>query len=157
MPAFNELITKLGYLMEAQQDSNQIPDYEENEVTSWLEWIYEKKCHDEAIIASIKERIADLQGRKLSLENRLDNLKQMAFVLLKASGQQKVKLPEFTAYIGASRPSVNITDEAALSDEYVVIKKQPNKTLIKEHILNGVIVEGAELSEETETIVIRSK
>lgn len=40
---------------------------------------------------------------------------------------------------------VEITDESKLSEDFVVIKKEPNKILIKEALKNGSIVDGAEL------------
>jgi hypothetical protein len=52
---------------------------------------------------------------------------------------------------------VIITDEAALPDNVVRIKREPNKTLIRELIDQGVAVNGAELSNSEPSLAMRVK
>lgn len=153
MAKFSDLMHMLA---EEMQDGK-LPEYAESELESWLEWIYDKKCEEEAMIASIKERKEALAARQASCENRIERLKSMAMALLAQSGKQKVKLPEFTAYISSSKPSVVVDDADKLADEYVTIKRVPNKTAIKAHLDAGVIIDGAYYGEAKETVIMRSK
>jgi hypothetical protein len=54
-------------------------------------------------------------------------------------------------------PSVVITDDEALPDEYVriAIARSPNKTLIREDIDNGVVIPGATLSNSAPILRIK--
>jgi hypothetical protein len=68
---------------------------------------------------------------------------------------KKLELVRATLSVRSGVPHVIITDEAALPDNCVRIKREPNKVLIKELIDQGVPVAGATLSNAEPILAIR--
>ncbi len=52
-------------------------------------------------------------------------------------------------------PSVMIIDESKLPDNYMRIKKEPNKVIIKEALAHGDFVPGAALSNGSQTLAVK--
>ena len=69
----------------------------------------------------------------------------------------RIELPEATLSIRVGMPKVVVTDEAVLPDTLCRIKREPDKTKIKESLLAGNAVEGAVLSNAEHTLTIRTK
>ena len=61
-----------------------------------------------------------------------------------------------SASVMVGKPGVVITDDAAIPDEYVHTKREPKKTLIRDDLLQGVVIPGAELRNPMPYITIRT-
>ena len=95
--------------------------------------------------------------RKARLERRAEAYRVLAYRIMNDAKLRKVELPEATLSVRATGPKVIITDEAALPDICIKIKREPDKTAIKESLASGQHVPGAELSNGSETLSIRIK
>jgi hypothetical protein len=111
----------------------------------------------DAKIDGIGDLMTTLKARCNRFEQRSDAMRALMFKLLQEAGVRKVELPIATLSIRTGQQKVIITDEAALSDKYVRIKREPDKTAIKEAITGGVMVMGAELSNREESLTVRVK
>lgn len=110
-----------------------------------------------ASVGAIKERIAALEDRKLRHEARREEYRALIFAALDAAGQTKWKSPEFTVSITPGRPGVVITDPAAIPDDFVRIKREPDKTAIGAAIASGNAVPGAELQNSMPSLRISTR
>ncbi len=105
---------------------------------------------NELVIDDLKERI----GR---FERRDEALRRLMFQILQAANLRKLELPEATLSIRAGSPKVIVTDEAALPETFVRIKREPDKARIKVALQDGIEVAGALLSNADEILAIRTK
>ena len=108
----------------------------------------------EVDVKGLKEEEKRLADRRKSLENKIQNLKDYAENAMRATGVKKVKGKVFTLNIQNNAPSVLIKDLERIPNEYFRIKKEVDKTLLKEKLKEGQVIEGAEL-QQTESLRIR--
>lgn len=99
----------------------------------------EKKMED--LQKTIKENTARLARFK----NRVAAYNSALMAVLDAVGRRMWDLPEATAVIVSPRPRVQVTDLAAIPDNFVHIKRIPDLTAIGSAIENGATVPGAEM------------
>jgi hypothetical protein len=107
--------------------------------------------------ADADEYAAPLMLRAARFEQRSEALRALAFRLMQWADVRKLELVPATLSIRAGQPRVIITDEAALPDNCVRIKREPHKTMIRELIDQGVPVQGAELSNSEPQLAVRIK
>jgi hypothetical protein len=97
----------------------------------------------------------DMTARRDRYAQRLDWLKQTIEALMTELDIPKRRASLGQTYFGGATQSVVITDEQALADEYVRITREPNKTAIRADLDQGVVVEGAVLSNPHRPLVVR--
>ncbi|HEX8837469.1 MAG TPA: siphovirus Gp157 family protein [Candidatus Acidoferrum sp.] len=107
--------------------------------------------------AGIKLYIADLKERADRMERRQDALRGLAFRVMQTAQLSKLELPEATLSVRAGQRKVIVLNEAEIDDTLMRIKKEPNKTLIKELLLAGNEVGGCVLSNAEPVLAIRVK
>ena len=88
----------------------------------------------------IKSEIKRLQELAKRYENSADKLADTLLQSVVAHGQIKTALVTISS---RKSKAVSITDESLLGAEFMRIKTEPNKTLIKEAIESGQEVQGA--------------
>jgi hypothetical protein len=99
----------------------------------------------------------DIAQRKVRFRVRTERLRGIAFAAMDALGIKKMELPDMTVSIQAGRPSLQITDEKTIPDQYWRVKRELDRTLIASELKEGVVIEGAELSNSMPHIVVRSR
>jgi hypothetical protein len=109
------------------------------------------------LAGGIAGTIAELQARLGRFERREQALRSLAFRIMTAADLRKVELPEATLSIVNGQPRVLITDETIIPDVLCRIKREPDKTRIKEMLKDGKEVRGAVLSNSEPHISIRTK
>lgn len=99
-----------------------------------------------ALAADIKAERDKLTKRMKSIENSAEWFKSEMTAAMDGMRRDKFETARTRLSFRRSE-SVNITNEAALSEEYLTTKvtTSPNKTAIKEAIKKGLEVKGAEL------------
>jgi hypothetical protein len=100
---------------------------------------------------SLQDAIADemdrLNKRLQRFVDRQRLVRKYMMQLMDAAGLKKVERPTATVSIAAGRPKLVITDESKIPDRFMRIKKEPDKTLITNHLKsNAVSLEWAALS-----------
>lgn len=100
--------------------------------------------------------VKELRERTARVDRRIEGLRFLAFKIMESANLKKAELPEATLSIRNGVPKVVITDETALPDIAVRIKREPDKTRIKELLQEGPVA-GACLSNAEPTLSIRVK
>jgi hypothetical protein len=108
-------------------------------------------------IDGIETKMDQRKARKARFEQRYEAMRALAFKLMQQANLKKLVLPTATLSIRAGTPKVIITDEAALPENCIRIKREPDKVLIKELISQGVPISGAEMSNAEPTLAVRVK
>lgn len=109
----------------------------------------------ESDVAAYKEEEDRLKTKRQATENKVKWLKTYLEDNMKLTGKTKFKSGMFNFSIQKNPSSVNITDEKAIPEEFLI--QQPpkvDKTSLKEILKRGIEVPGAELK-QTEGLRIR--
>lgn len=129
----------------------------ETELMPMLEQIVMAMRDAAAMAGGIAGRIAELEIRQGRFTRREQAMRILAFRLMQHADIRKCELPEATLSIRNGTPKVIITDEQAIPDYLCRMKREPDKTKIKEHLTSGDPVTGAELSNAEPTLAVRTK
>jgi hypothetical protein len=129
----------------------------ETDLHEFLTRVVRRMLEDKAAIIGIDGLIDELQARQARKARSSEAMRALAFKLMQHAELKKLELVPATLSIRTGQPRVIITDEAALPDNVVRIKREPNKTLIRELIDQGVAVNGAELSNSEPSLAMRVK
>lgn len=144
------------------------PDLDEDEVLrtdmiegqtsafDFLSNIVRKIGATQAIAAGTAEYIGELQERKARLERREHALRGLIFKIMQTANLAKAELPEATLSIRQGTPKVVIINEREIPDEFMRIKKEPDKTRIKAAMTAGEVVSGCALSNAEPSLTIRT-
>lgn len=109
----------------------------------------------ESDVSAYKEEEGRLKTKRQSAENKVKWLKTYLEDNMKLTGKTKFKSGMFNFAIQKNPASVNIVDEKAIPEEFLI--QQPpkvDKTSLKEILKRGIEVPGAELK-QTEGLRIR--
>lgn len=102
----------------------------------------------------LKERIGELSKRKSRFDARSDAVRKEIQRGMEEAGERKLEYPEYTLSLRAVPPSVLITDENLLPDEFWVTTRKPDRKAVKA-ALEGGPVTGAMLSNGGQTLSMR--
>ena len=109
----------------------------------------------ESDVSAYKEEEDRLKTKRQATENKVKWLKTYLEDNMKLTGKTKFKSGMFNFSIQKNPASVNITDEKAIPEEFLI--QQPpkvDKTSLKEILKRGIEITGAELK-QTEGLRIR--
>jgi len=110
----------------------------------------------QAIISGTADYIGELQERKARLERREHALRTLIFKVMQTAELTKAELPEATLSIRQGGPKVVIVNEREIPDEYMRVRKEPDKTRIKAALSAHEHVNGCVLSNAEPTLAIRT-
>ena len=146
----SEMVDEDGVLLpeaEAALDDLQMEEKEKFKNIGWL------LVNMKAEAAAYKDEAKRLSVKAKVLENKEARLKNwLKFVLESKKWNYAIKAWIFTFKLRAFK-SVAITDEELLDDKYFRVKKDPNKTLIKQDITAWEDVEWAEIVSTNSVVV----
>lgn len=108
----------------------------------------------EVDVKGFKEEEKRLADRRKSSENRITNLKEYVEGAMRATGIKKVNGKVFTLGIQKNAPSVEITDENSIPEEYFILEKKLVKKKVLEAHKEGRKVPGTTIK-RTESLRIR--
>jgi hypothetical protein len=111
----------------------------------------------QSLADATKARIDDLRARKERFERRVETARGTAFAMLEALEIGRLEEPDFTAAISKGRPGVRIIDANLLPGCMTRTKIEPDKLAIKAALDAGKTVNGAELSNGSPTLTVRTK
>ena len=110
---------------------------------------------DEALAHGLHEYQAKLADRKSSLIARAQRKRRIALHYMEDLNLKNLVVPDMTVTRKNVPPSVIITEPEKIPEHLMRVKREPDKTLIKEAIANGESVPGAEMSNGSETLQIK--
>jgi hypothetical protein len=123
-----------------------------------------------AILTELASRIADASSMQVAVKDRLDALRsrkerfakheelwrRLALRIMQAANIKKAQLGEATLSVRSTPPAPIVTDEEALPEWAWRIKRELDKTAIRDHLKAGEFVPGAEMSNGDETLSVRT-
>ena len=96
----------------------------------------------------------DIHDRRKRFEKRVEFGRELMRRLMETAEIRKLEFPTATLSLMQTAPQVVILNEYEIPDDFMRIKKEPNKVLLKE-MLEKMDVRGATLSNGGTTLVIR--
>ena len=123
----------------------------------FLSQITRKIGATQAIASGTADYIGELQERKQRLERREYALRALIFKVMNTAEIKKAELPEATLSIRGGVPKVVIINEHEIPSEFMRIKREPDKSLIKAALIAGNTMPGAALSNSEPVLSIRTK
>lgn len=155
--ARSRLLTEDADLAHDEAALSELLGSEEGDVRDVLARLLRAACMATLMANSAGEMANEIKARQDRYKRRADSMRGTAFAIMDALGERRLELPDLTASIRAGTPSVIITDEAALPAEYIRITKAPDKAAILADLKQGVVVEGAQLSNGIPSLAVRTK
>lgn len=156
--ALEKMITDLlAHYPELQDDAELRLDMLEGSTTftETISRLLHVVLDNNALSNATHEAILAIQDRKRRFDRRVEFNRELILRLMEAGDIRKLELPLATVSVSRKPASVVITDEEKIPEEFFRIKKEPNKTKIKEALTANVEVEGASLSNGGSTLIIR--
>jgi hypothetical protein len=101
-----------------------------------------------------REAERDIHARRIRFEKRVEIGREMMKVLMEAADLRKLEFPTGTVSVMNTAPQVVVLNEYEIPDDFMRIKKEPNKVLLKE-VLEKMDVPGVTLSNGGTALVIR--
>lgn len=110
-----------------------------------------------SLAGAIASNIAELGVRQERFERREQAMRAAMFKLLQWADVRKLELPEATLSVRNGTQKVVITDETAIPEALMRVKREPDRIKIKEWLTTVIPVPGAYLSNAEPTLSIRTK
>lgn len=129
----------------------------ETDVKEYLRTVERKREDAAALEEALSLTIDALRQRKARFERREQAMRALMFSAMQTADLTRLEMPEATLSIRQGTPKVVITDEAAIPDEFVRIKREPDKALIKTALNNFEDVPGATMSNVEPVLAVRVK
>ena len=108
----------------------------------------------QAIASGTSEWIGQLQERKARLERREHALRAFILKIMTTADLKRKELPEGTLTVKRGVPKVMVINENEIPDEFMRIKKEPDKTKIKAALSAHEWVGGCTLSNAESVLAI---
>jgi Siphovirus Gp157 len=110
------------------------------------------------MMAGLSLDIGEMEGRLRRFERREERLRDLIMKVMEACDLRRAEIPKATFSIRPSPPKVIIFEPADdLPEAYIRIKKEPDKKSIAAALKSGEEVSGAVLSNQPDTLSIRTK
>jgi hypothetical protein len=110
---------------------------------------------NDTLAEALTARAAMIGDRRTRATTRMNFCRALIYKLMIAAGADKIKTTEGNVSVVNSPEKVIITDESAIPEGFMRIKKEPDKTAIKKALSSGKNVSGASLSNGGTTLMIR--
>lgn len=111
----------------------------------------------DAVSEALGGRIVALRIRQDRFERQREDYRNIVANMLDVLGLTKWKSAEFTVSLTEGKAGVLITDPAALPDDFVRIRKEPDKTAIACALREGREVPGATLTNGRVSMTVRTR
>lgn len=109
----------------------------------------------ESNVEAIKVRIEGLNKRKARMQKSADTLRTIIMSAMDKAGIQKINDACTTLSLKVKPPSLMVTDESLLPSDYFEMKPILNKKTLLADLKDGKEIQGAELSPEGISLMIR--
>ena len=115
-----------------------------------------RQARETAELAKMARKMAqETTERAQRFERRSDQMRQLLLAAMDALGDRKIEGPDVTIGLRAGVPSVAVTDEAKIPDQYWKITRSLDKAAIRDDLKQGVVIDGAALSNGLPSVSIR--
>jgi hypothetical protein len=113
---------------------------------------------DEALQGGLRSRLDEMRARLARLEERGGKKRQLALEAMTEVGLSRLEQPDFTASVRAGPPSLVVTAEDLIPEDYWVRQapKLSRQALLSD-LKQGLSVAGAQLSNAQPVLMVRTK
>jgi phage host-nuclease inhibitor protein Gam len=111
--------------------------------------------NDEAMAEGLQNYQLKLADRRRAFETRANRKRIAVLHYMTDLDLKNVTAPDLTVTRKNTAPAVIITDETALPDEFVRVKREPDKPAIKKALTAGETVAGATMSNGSQTLQVK--
>lgn len=125
------------------------------DLTDQLAALVRSAVSDEAKLEGLTQYQIKLAERRAALRERAERKRRLALNYMTELDIKKIITPDLSITRKRVAPAVIIADEAALPDNLMRVKREPDKTAIKAELLSGKPVPGATLSNGSETLQVK--
>lgn len=125
------------------------------EVFDVLARLVDRLQHATAMREAVSARIATLTERRDRYGRQQEALRTVIQRVMSIADLRKAELAEATLSVRPGAPKVVVTDEAELPEWFVRVKREPDKTAIKQALKDGQFVPGATLSNAEDVLNVR--
>jgi len=123
-----------------------------------LETLCSQILEEKAFIEGVKERRKDLEARAERAFKRYETCRKLAGEIMEIADLRKANLKEATLWLAPSPPGVVLGDLTELPEQFWrQPPPEPDKRHIKEVLLEGRRVPGATLSNQPDTLHVRTR
>lgn len=98
--------------------------------------------------------LAMIEARKARYARRAEALRTELFGVMSALGKTRFTAPEATLSIRRGTASALILDPEAIPDDYIELKRVPNRAAILADLKEGVLIDGCALSNGAPTLAL---
>src|SRR5262245_15809404 len=113
---------------------------------------------DEALQGGLRSRLDEMRARLERLQERGDKKRRLAFEAMTEVGLTKLEQPDFTASVRAGSPSLVVTAEELIPEDYWVPQAPKlSRQAVLSDLKQGERVPGAELSNAQPVLMVRTK
>lgn len=112
--------------------------------------------YEQSMQSAIEERIKVLQSRKFRFEKREVVRRRLAMQVMEAANLRRASTTEANISLRPSAPHVVVIDERDIPEEFWRVKREPALALIKERLKAGLRVPGTTLSNQHDTLFLRT-
>ena len=146
-----ELAERMWQILSEDIPSDRVVVMEAEVLPALLEAISDAESSAEAL----KNRIADLNTRKMRFDRQAESLRDLLRTWMEHTGEYRLTLPTATVSLVAGKPTLRVVNIDELPDEYVKIEKTANKAALRDAAKNQKHVPGTVSNNTTPSIRIR--
>jgi hypothetical protein len=129
----------------------------DGEVREILTRLLRAARHAQAMEEAADRQLDELTERRNRYRKRYEDARDDALQIMEIIGERRFELPDMLASVATSQPSVVITDEAKLADEYWRVTRAPDKRAIGDDLKQGVVIDGAMLGNPKQSLRIKTR
>jgi hypothetical protein len=130
----------------------------ETDMRSVLTMLFNTVDDNKTMIEAVTARLQQLSARRARFARRVEFLRELMLKILQAADLKKIELAEATLSQRAVPPQiVGEIDVEQLPDDLVRIKREPDRTAIREALLARREVPGLALSNSPPSLLVNAK
>ena len=124
----------------------------ETNLVDMLGVVVRSMLDDKAVLAALRERLGDIQGRLGGIGERAEKKRALIIEVMERAALKKLTEPDFTASLRVGRPPIVMIDEGAVPNEYwrpqpAKLDKQQLYTVLRDgRDIPGAVLGNAETS-----------
>lgn len=123
-----------------------------------LSGLVRSALEDHVLAMALRERIREMRARLDRLDSSVEKKRAIVKDAMDRANLKKLIQPDFTASVAAGAPSLVVTDQMSISDEFWI--PQPDKLdrqFLLSHLKAGNEIRGASLGVGKSTLTVRTK
>ena len=156
-----------SYIAKKRSIIDEIEDIDEETLLDTLEGITDlpdllaallrSSIEDHSLAFALRDRLSAMRDRLTRLDERIEKKRLIVRNAMLEAGMKKMLQPDFTAYLRAASPSVQVLDETLIPAEYWIAQKPKlDKVGLLSKLRLGKEIPGATLVSDAMSLSVRT-